>query len=137
MTGSGRNLATRRPAAGDTGSVFVESVIAAAIVAMALGATFRVIADSARRDRGVETRRAALLVAQSELAAVGSEIPLQPGDDSGLAGDLAWRVEISPYGDGVESRTVGGLWRIAVTVRPRDRDGDLVRLETLRLGPKV
>jgi len=133
---SRRDAPTLTPATGDAGSVFVESIIAAAIVAMALGATYRVIADSAGRDRGVEQRRAALLVAQSELAAVGSEIPLESGQHAGLSGDILWRVDVTPYSDGVAA-AMGGLWRVAVSVRPRDAEVDSVRLETLRLGPKA
>ncbi len=119
----------------DAGSVFVESIIAAAIVAMALGGTFQVIADSAARTRAAEVRRAGLLVAQSEMAAVGAEIPLQSGETAGLSGDLIWRVRVSPYADGVEARAVGALWRVSVAVQPRAGGADVARLETLRLGP--
>jgi type II secretory pathway pseudopilin PulG len=117
--------------------VFVESIIAAAIVAMALGATFRVVADSANRQRDVELQRNALLIAQSELAAVGSEIPLQTGQSAGLAGDLVWRVDVSPYADGLESDTVGDLWRVHVSVQPRAGGLELAKLDTLLIGPKA
>lgn len=119
----------------DAGSVFVESIIAAAIVAMALGATFQVIAQSARRGHAIEDRREALLVAQSELAAVGSEIPLTPGQSAGLAGDLEWRVDVSPYADAIGASAAGSLWRVEVSVSPRDGGESLARLTTLRLGP--
>ncbi len=119
----------------DAGSVFVESIIAAAIVAMALGATFQVIADGANRDQAVESRRTALLIAQSELAAVGSEIPLRSGQSAGLAGDMVWRVEVSPYADGVDDSAAGALWRVAVSVQRRGGGVDLARLDSLRLGP--
>jgi len=123
--------------AGDAGSVFVETIIAAAIVAMALGATLRVVADGASRDRGAEARRAALLVAQSELADVGSEIPVVAGESAGQSAGLSWRVDIAPYGAGDAGNAVGGLY--AVTVRVRDRSGGpaLVTLRTLRLGPEA
>ena len=118
------------------GSVFVEAMIAAAIVAVALGATFRTIGESARRTRLVEARRAALMVAQSELASVGADIPLRLGHTSGTNDGLLWRVDIEPYADGVDHADVGDLWRIAVVVRARD-GGDLAALDTLRLGPVV
>ncbi|MBV9994440.1 MAG: hypothetical protein JO127_04425 [Caulobacteraceae bacterium] len=120
----------------DGGSLFVEAVIAAAIVALALAATFRAIAESADRGRRIETHREAALVAQSELASVGSDIPLQEGGTSGVAGDLVWRLEVSPYSDGVDASAVGALWRVTVAVRPRTGAADIVRLETLRLGPR-
>ncbi len=115
----------------DAGEMFVEALIAAAIVAMALAATYRVIADSASRDRGAEARREALLVAQSELADVGAEIPLQVGRTQGVSGDMTWRMNISPYG---EPNAAGALLNVAVTVAPAAGGPTLARLQTLRLG---
>jgi hypothetical protein len=120
----------------DRGSVFIESMVAAAIVAMGLAATFQVISDSARRNRDVDSHRAALLIAQSELAAVGSEFPLHAGETMGGDGDFIWRIEVSPYSDGVASSAAGGLWRVSVAIRPRAGGPDLVTLQTLRLGPR-
>jgi hypothetical protein len=120
----------------DRGSVFVESMVAAAIVAAGLGATFQVIADGARRGRDVEAHRAALLVAQSELSAVGSEFPLHAGVSTGAVGDYDWRLDVSPYDDGVDSGAIGGLWSVTVSVAERAGRTDLVTLRTLRLGPK-
>ena len=116
---------------GDAGEVFIEAIIASAIVAMALGATYRVIADSAARDRGLEARRAALMIAQSEMADVGAEIPLAPGQTSGVIGALVWRVTVSPY---AEATAAGALWKVAVAVSPRSGGPALVTLQSLRLG---
>jgi hypothetical protein len=116
---------------GDAGEVFIEAIIAAAIVAAALGATCRVISDSAARDRGIEARRAAVMVAQSELADVGAEIPLRPGETAGLTGALAWRVTVSSYAD---ATTAGPLLEVLVTVSPRTGGPALANLRTLRLG---
>ena len=119
---------------GERGSVFVESIIAAAIVAMALGATFRVVADSSARDRGLEARRTALLIAQSELDAVGAEIPVTPGRTAGIAGDMVWRVEIAQYPNGGDVNATGALFRVVVGVRPRNGGPELAVLQSLRLG---
>jgi hypothetical protein len=133
MSGRGMTLQGRR-AGDDAGSVFVEAVIAAAIVAVALGGTFRVIADSAARSRAVEARRVALLLAQSEMALVGTEIPLAAGDSAGLAGELVWRVRIGAYAEGSAANSAGALWRVDVSVRPRSGGEPLVSLASLRLG---
>ena len=118
----------------DAGSAFVEAIIAAAIVALALGATWRVVADSAARDRAAETRRTALLIAQSELADVGEDIPLVPGDASGQSGDLAWHVEIAPYGESEDNSAAGVLLEVAVSVSPIAGGPRLVTLHSLRLS---
>jgi type II secretory pathway pseudopilin PulG len=127
-------LATTR---GDAGDIFVESMVAAAIVAMIMVATFRVVTDAATHARMNEQRRVALLVAKSELAEVGSQIPIASGDSSGVSGDMVWRVQVSPYSDESGASTVGALWRVDVSVRSRLERRDLIRLRTLRLGPEA
>jgi type II secretory pathway pseudopilin PulG len=116
------------------GSAFVESIVSAAIVALALGATYRVIADGAGRDKAAEARRAALLVAQSELADVGADIPLSAGDASGQSGDLAWRVAITAYNEDEDKNPAGKLWDVAVSVGPLEGGPTLITLRSLRLG---
>ena len=120
----------------DGGAIFVESLVAAAIVAMILATTFRVIADGAARERESEQRRMALLVAQSELAAVGVEIPLEPGENEGVSGDMVWTVDVAPYSDESGASSAGDLSKVVVSVRPRAGGRNLVALETLRLGPE-
>ena len=121
----------------DSGSIFVEAMISAAIVAMALAGTFRVISDSAQRGRSADARRTALLVARSEMAAVGADIPLRPGERSGQTGAMIWRVQVTPSGADIGDSVAGTLWRVTVSVGPRDGGGDLATLTTLRLGPGV
>jgi hypothetical protein len=75
-----------------------------------------------------------LLVAQSELADVGADIPLAAGDASGQSGDLAWRVAITPYDENEDRNPAGKLWDIAVSVGPRDGGPALITLRSLRLG---
>jgi hypothetical protein len=122
---------------GERGSVFVEAMIAAAIVAVALAAAYRVIGQGAVEQHAVEARRAALLVAQSELDAVGAEIPLEAGSHAGLSGDMVWRVDMEPYEDGGDPNIVGALWRVVVSVRPQAGGEALVTLRSLRLGRKA
>ena len=129
-------MANRRPG-GDTGSIFVEAMIAAAIVAMALSGTFRVIADNATRARAAEARRAALLVAQSQLADVGAEIPVATGTSDGVSGDLLWRVDVAPYGDQDQVGSAGALFDVTVSVSPAVGGPALVTLHTLRLARLV
>ncbi|MHB8528967.1 MAG: hypothetical protein ACYC8V_05565 [Caulobacteraceae bacterium] len=117
------------------GAIFIDALISAAIVAVALGAAFQVIADSARRGRLEAMRGSALLVAQSEMAAVGSAVPLASGESAGISGDFVWRVDVAPYGAEGPANAAGGLMKVAVRVRPRSGGHDLVVLQTLRLAP--
>jgi type II secretory pathway pseudopilin PulG len=129
----GHTVATARV---DGGAIFIESLVAAAIVAMILATTFRVITDSAARERESEQRRMALLVAQSELAAVGYELPLEVGENDGVSGNLAWSVNVTPFSDESGASSAGALSKVVVSVRPRSGGRTLVALETLRLGPE-
>ena len=124
----------RSSARSERGSAFVDAVLAAGIVAITLSATFQVIADGAGRQRAADLRRSALLVAQSEMDAVGAEIPLQAGAQDGVSGDFVWRVEISPYAEDSDANAVGPVWRVAVGVRRRGESAALVTLDSLRLG---
>ena len=120
----------------DSGSVFIESMVAAAIVALSLAAMYRVIEDGAMRNRAVNEKQNALLVAQSELAAVGSAIPLAPGMTGGTEGPYAWRVDISPSDTAGNTASVAGpLWEVTVSVRPLDGGNAIVTLNSFALSP--
>ncbi len=119
----------------DAGSAFIETLIAAAIIALVLGTTYRAVADSAARHRMAEARRAALLIAQSELAAVGAEIPMAPGRTTGVDGGYVWQVDVSPYSAAAQKSRAGDLYRVAVSVRPRAPSRGLASLDSLRLVP--
>ena len=119
----------------DSGSVFIESMVAAAIVALSLAAMYRVIEDGAMRNRAVNEKQSALLIAQSELAAVGSAIPLAQGMTGGTDGPYAWRVDISPsYAQSAPSNA-GQLWQVTVSVRALDRGNAIVTLDSFALSP--
>jgi hypothetical protein len=118
----------------DSGSVFIESMVAAAIVALSLAAMYRVIEDGAMRDRTVNAKQNALLIAQSELAAVGSEIPMAQGMTSGTEGPYAWRVDISPSDTDGPASSAGPVWQVSVSVRPLDGGNAIVTLNSLALS---
>jgi type II secretory pathway pseudopilin PulG len=83
---------------GEAGSALIEAMVGAAIVAGSLAAMYAAIYESSARNRMAEARRTAMMIAQSELAAVGSIIPAAPGITEGTEGDFYWRVDIEPYG---------------------------------------
>jgi len=119
--------------AGDSGSILVDAVVASAIIAITLGATFEVLGSVRHRQGQMDDRREALLVARSEMAAVGSEIALAPGRSEGLAGDYVWRVEVTPYAQPGPASKAGDLALVRVSVSLRQDKTELTRLSTLRL----
>jgi hypothetical protein len=120
---------------GESGSVFVESMIAAAIVALALAAMYRAIGDGAMRDHKLNQKQTALLIAQSELSAVGSEIPLSVGTTGGTEGPYAWSVDIEPYNGENDASDAGDLYAVKVSVSPADGGQELVSLDSVAVGP--
>jgi membrane protein implicated in regulation of membrane protease activity len=116
----------------DAGSIVIEAMVAALIVAAVAGTLFETMAAHARADRLVAARRNALLVAQSQLAAAGVVSPLGEGTREGRAGDLIWRVSSEPYEDGDES-DVDPVRRVTVTVRAANTRAPLATLSTLRI----
>jgi len=118
----------------DRGSVLVEAMVAVAIVALVLAVSYRALGSSALRTRAAEASRAATLVAQSRMASVGAEIPLESGRTEGVDGGFAWAVDIEDEPSGPS--TTGQLLRVSVVVRDL-RDGvRRASLTSLRLNPE-
>jgi|HubBroStandDraft_1064217.scaffolds.fasta_scaffold455284_2 hypothetical protein len=119
----------------DSGTVFIEALVSTAVVAAVLAALFAALQSAALHHRQIAERRDALLVAQSELAAVGTAIPVTPGALEGVDGDMRWRVRIDPP---IESplafSRAGAPSEVTVSVGLASGDTDLVVLRTLRLA---
>ncbi len=120
----------------ESGSIFIETLIASAIIALMLAATFRSIGDASLRTQKAEERREALLVAQSQMASAGITQPLSAGGTSGIDGDMAWQLDVAPYTFASDENDVGQLARVRVTVKRRGTDRDLITLSSLRLLSK-
>jgi hypothetical protein len=124
---------------GEAGSALVEAMVGAAIVAGTLAAMYAAIYESSARNRMAEERRTAMMIAQSELAAVGSVIPAATGITEGTQGDYYWRVDIEPFGGstqqsgfGAPPSPVGTLCIVKVTVADQRR-APLANLTSLTL----
>jgi hypothetical protein len=118
---------------GEAGSVFIETVVALAILAGILTAVWQVTASSALRHRAVESRRYALMVARSALSSVGSAQALSVGSSGGTDGGDAWRIDTERCGSG--DSMAGVLYCVTVSVRDRAGGPPLVTLVSRRLGP--
>jgi hypothetical protein len=95
---------------------------------------YQAIGDGAMRNRKLHEKQMALLVAQSEMAAIGSEIPVASGTTSGTSGNYAWRVDIEPFNAETDASQTGDLWVVTVAVGSAEGGTDLVRLQSLALS---
>jgi hypothetical protein len=94
---------------------------------------FHSIVDSAARNRMAEEKRYATLIAQSELATVGSLVPVAPGVTTGLSLGFPWRIQIEPMENPLPPSNAGTVWRVTVSVRnPKGRQ--LASISTLAIG---
>jgi general secretion pathway protein I len=119
--------------AGESGSVLLEALVSTLVVAAALGATFTAVGAADHQRRQIDARRSALMIARSELAAVGAEIPLRPGRVGGVDGDFAWRIMIEPgQANALNGSLAGPPATITVAVSAASGGPDLVVLRTLR-----
>jgi hypothetical protein len=117
---------------GEAGSVFIETLAALLLLAVALGGLFQIMADSAVRRREIGDRLYALMVARSALASAGAERPLAQGVAEGQDGADVWRMETRRCGPASEA---GALYCVTVSVRDAAGGPPLATLSTRRLAP--
>ncbi len=143
-TGSqdGSRSANRGPRRGvAAGFTLLEVIVALAILAVALAALMQSFSTGLRGARAAERQTIATLLAESRLAAVGVEMPLEAGESGGeIDHGYRWRATVRPYLEpGLEAEGQAGMaaYEIAVTVSWEAADGGgSVTLETLRLAPR-
>lgn len=116
----------------DQGFALAETLVAAAIIAAMLGVTFQTIESGARQTRMIEDRRQAMLVAQSQLTAVGAAQSTSFGETSGLTSGVRWRLTIQPYRANEPSGA--RLEQVNVTAGLASDKRDLVVLRTIRVA---
>jgi hypothetical protein len=120
--------------AGDTGSIFIETLAALTLLTVMVAAVCQIVADSATRRREIDARLYALMVARSALASAGAETPLANGAAEGQDGADVWRMEMRPCGPRSD---VGVLYCVSVAVRDAAGGPPLAILSTRKLAPRV
>lgn len=123
------------PNPSERGSILIEVLVALAVVTIILGAVYQAVGQSALQSRAAEAKRRALMVAESQIAAVGSVIPAQPGRTRGLSSDLAWQVDIAPLPAATSS--AGRLLNVTVRVTPPQSERAAIILRTVMLEPRA
>jgi general secretion pathway protein I len=123
------------PDTGELGFALVETLIACAIMAAMMAVTYQVVQTSARATWRTQAQQRGVLVAQSVMARLGSDIALAPGSVDGTSDGVVWRVAIDQYrGDGANGRDGAGLLEVIVSVRTSDDRKALLDIRTLRLA---
>jgi type II secretory pathway pseudopilin PulG len=116
----------------ESGFALAETLVATAIIAAMLGVTFQSIEASARQTRLVEDRRQAMLVAQSQLTAVGSAQSTSFGETNGVTNGILWRLSVKPYR--ADQPSGARLEEVSIIAGLAKDKRDLVVLKTIRVA---
>jgi type II secretory pathway pseudopilin PulG len=116
----------------NSGFALAETLVAAAIIAAMLGVTFQSIEAGARQTRLVEDQRQAMLVAQSQLTAVGSAQSTSFGETTGLTSGIRWRLSVKPFR--ADQPSGARLEEVTIIAGLASDRRDLVILKTIRVA---
>jgi general secretion pathway protein I len=123
----------------EAGFTLLEIIVALAIVTLSFSALLSVISRGVGQTTQAETLATAGSLAQSLLAQLGTEVPIQPGQSGGeLAGGFHWRLRVEPLGDATQPQNSSvGAYRVSADVFWGEGvQARSVNLTTLRLGPR-
>ena len=113
------------------GFTLLETLVAFAILAVALAGLIGAFGDGLGGVGRIEARMALTRAGENALAALGAQTPLAPGLREGIADGLAWRAEIRA----VDPPPPPGVPQLyAVRIEIRDAAGRRMVLRTERLG---
>ena len=83
------------------GFSLLEVLVAFTVLALSLGVLFQLFSTAVRGVLQSEHYTRALIIAESRLALLGREEPLEQGQKEGIEADIyRWRAEVTPYVDG-------------------------------------
>ena len=128
-----RQLAVRQ-----SGYTLIEVLVAFMILTLALTVLLRIFSGGLRNVSVSSDYAIATLIAESQLAAAGIDLPLRPGETSGTEGErFEWTVNVQDYQPwpGYRSAAKGlDAYRVTVTVEwPHGDNTRSVGLSTVRL----
>ncbi|MCF6281957.1 MAG: prepilin-type N-terminal cleavage/methylation domain-containing protein [Candidatus Polarisedimenticolaceae bacterium] len=87
-----------------TGFSLLEVLVAFVILSLVLTMVFRLISGTLGNVSTVDGYTRALILAESTMARLGSEIPLEVGENHGDEGDnFSWSLSITPFEDSSET----------------------------------
>jgi general secretion pathway protein I len=125
----------RREHASSSGFTLLEVLVALVIFALAFGVLAQIMQTGLRQSAGAQSVTGATLLARSELARVGVEMPLQVGRAEGETEDgMRWQTEIEVVEGPDEDQSLA-LYQVQVTVDWGASSAQQLSLTTLRTGP--
>jgi len=119
---------------GKNGFTLLEILVALVIFALAFGVLAQIMQTGLRQSAVARSISAATLLAQSELARVGAELPLRPGPAEGeTQTGLRWRTDVELIDPPSEQQSLA-TYHVQVTVSWGPDPAEELTLTTLRTG---
>ena len=120
------------------GFTLIEVLVALAILAVASGFAFSTVSDSFARLSQADLEQQAVTVAETAMARLGHDLPIQPGGTTGAEGDMHWQVEVGTALTDPPPAAGLAAYPISVSVEWQDdRVSRRFRLQSVRLGPEA
>jgi general secretion pathway protein I len=118
----------------NNGFTLLEILVALVIFALAFGVLAQIIQTGLRQSAGARSLNAATLLAQSELARVGVEVPLRAGPTDGeTESGMRWHTEVELIEQPSEDQSLA-TYQVQVTVTWGPSPTEQLTLTTLRAG---
>jgi prepilin-type N-terminal cleavage/methylation domain-containing protein len=128
------NEPPRRAAGSTPGFTLLEVLVALLCFALMFGILAQIMRTGLRQSASAEDTAIASLLARSQLARVGVELPLEPGLVGGEVDGMRWRTGIR-LAEPVAEETEIGTYRVDVTIAWGETEAQQLTLTTLKLGP--
>jgi general secretion pathway protein I len=116
------------------GFTLLEVLVALLVFGLVFGILAQIMRTGLWQSASAEMTVIASLLARSQLARVGVELPLEPGEFEGELDGMRWRTAIQ-LSEPLAEETDIGTYRIDVTVAWGGGDAQQLTLATLKLGP--
>jgi general secretion pathway protein I len=124
----------RREPASNGGFTLLEILVALVVFALAFGVLAQIMHTGLRQSTVARSLAGATMLARSELARVGIEVPLEVGAVEGESEDgLRWQTEIELLVEASEDQSLA-LYQVQVTVAWGESPAEQLALTTLRTG---
>ena len=116
------------------GFTLLEVLVALLVFGLLFGVLAQIMRTGLRQSASAETTVMASLLARSQLARVGVELPLAPGEVEGEADGMHWRTAIR-LAEPLSGESDIGAYTVDVTVAWGAGEAQQLTLTTLKLGP--